>query len=241
MIPMIQNTQIHDPSAAARGAEAFRNYGRKHGYSKPGLATAAILAAMGSSRSVPEMGELEVGAVGGQPKAWDPSNCGAGTGRPWEPSADSGQPCTVKPPRCDCHVIGGNTLTTAGLGTATQAARFGDVTIDSGDASAFVPYYIFVAAFQVGGAAPTTTIQGNPLMVLLTNSKSGQNPNMRRASDDDPRFGVAALVYGQDKELECVDWRKFSSTNNQQIRMRFFNTNSVTVHVFVDLWGIPLA
>lgn len=232
---------IIDASAARRGAEAFAHHGRNRGMGA-GIATAAVLAMLGADLGrdgKPNMGALQVGGSE-RPRDWEASNCAAGTGRPhtWD---DQDEPCSVKPPRCDCHVLGSNTLTTAGLGTATQAARFGPVTIDSGDASAFVPYYIFVCAFQVGGAAPTTTIQGNPLMVLLTNSKSGQNPNMRRASDDDPRFGVAALVYGQDKELECVDWRKFSSTNNQQMVMRFFNTNSVSVHVFVDLWGVPVS
>lgn len=232
------SNHVIDSSAAARGAEAFRARARTRGMGA-GIATAAVLAALGS-RDQDALGGLEVGAGGRPPQEWLTSACNAGTGRPhtFDPTDE---PCAVKPPRCDCHVVGGNTLNTAGLGTASQAARFGNVTIDSGDASAFVPYYIFVCAFQVGGAAPTTTIQGNPLMVLLTNSKSGQNPNMRRASDDNPAFGVATLVYGQDKELECVDWRKFSSTNNQQIVMRFFNSNSVTVHVFVDLWGVPLS
>ncbi len=228
-----------DPTAAARGADAFRAFGARKGM-RPGIATFTALAAIGAMGGKLEgfdSSGLEVGA-NAPPRQWDDSGCNAGVGRPtvWgEP-----QPCDVKPPRCDCHVIGGNSLLTAGIGTASQAARFGQIQLDSGDAPAFVPYYMFVCAFQVGGAAPTTTIQGNPLMVLLTNSKSGQNPNMRRASDDDPRFGVTALVYGQDKELECVDWRKFSSQNNQQIFLRFFNTNSVTVHVFVDLWGIPV-
>ncbi len=230
-----------DPTAAARGAEAFRAFGKQRGLHTPGIATFSALAALDAMGEKPDGLDVEGLLVGARtpPPAWRDSGCGAGTGRPttWVDP----QPCDVKPPRCDCHVIGGNTLNTAGIGTASQALRFGNVQLDSGDAPAFVPYYIFVTAFQVGGGAPTTTIQGNPLMVLLTNSKSGQNPNMRRASDDDPRFGVAALVYGQDKELECVDWRKFSSTNNQQIILRFFNTNSVTVHVFVDLWGIPVS
>ena len=62
---------------------------------------------------------------------------------------------------------------------------------------------------------------------------------MRRASVTDPSFGVNTLVYGQFKDLECVDWRKFASTNNQQLTLTFNNPNEVAVHIFVDLWGIP--
>jgi hypothetical protein len=182
---------------------------------------------------------FEIGAGKGSCD-WVRSDCGgAATGRPTKPLPD--EPCDVKPPRCDCHVIGGNTLDTPGIGTATLAARFGQVQLDSGDAGAFIPYYMFVVAFQVGGANPEFTIQGLPLMVLLQDSRSGREPNMRRASDSDPQLGVATTVYGERKELECIDWLKFASTNNQQLTLTFYNPNNVTVHVFVDIWGIPAA
>lgn len=184
---------------------------------------------------------FEVGAQANSPNecTWVRSKCDAATGRPTHELPNV--PCEGKPPRCDCHVIGGNTLNTAGIGTASLAARFGPVQLDSGDAAAFIPYYLYVVAFQVGGAAPNTTIQGAPLMVLLQNSRSGQEPNMRRASETDPNLGVAALVYGDRKELECIDWQRFSSQNNQQLTLTFYNPNNVTVHIFVDIWGIPAA
>lgn len=138
-------------------------------------------------------------------------------------------------------MIGGNTLLTPGIGVATLAARFGPVVLDSGDAGAFIPYYMFVVAFQVGGDLPNTTIQGVPLLVLLQDSRSGREPNMRRASDTDPQLGVACTVYGERKELECIDWLRFASTNNQQLTLLFYNPNNVAVHVFVDIWGIPAA
>ncbi len=147
--------------------------------------------------------------------------------------------CPVKPPRCDCHVVGGNTLGTSGIATGTTAAaRFGSVSIDSGDAGRFVPYYMYVTAFQYNS---DTTITGAPLMVLLQDSKSGQEPNLRRASTSNPSFGIATLVYGREKELECVDWKSFASINNQELRLTFYNPRDFAVHVFVSLWGVPIA
>lgn len=170
---------------------------------------------------------------------WVTTGPNAGHGRPTHPGKPMDTPCPVKAPRCDCHVIGGNTLNTTGIATgATAAARFGTVTLDSGDAGFFVPYYIYVTAFQFNS---NTTVTGNPLMVLLQDSKSGQEPNMRRASTTDPAFGVATLVYGREKELECVDWQRFASVNNQQLNLSFYNPANFAVHVFVALWGIPAA
>jgi hypothetical protein len=164
---------------------------------------------------------------------WPSSDCDAGTGR--RVQYDYGYACEVKPPKCSCQVIGGNTLLdTSGI----ASGAFGEVTLDSGDASFFVPYYMFIWAAQVGSAA-TLAITGGALPVLLCDSRSGREPNMRRASDTDPSFGVNTTVYGQFKDLECNDWRRFASINNQQLTMRFYNPNEVAVHIFVDMWGIP--
>lgn len=169
---------------------------------------------------------------------WVDSSTGAGHGRRIvNPGArDSG--CTPLPPRCDCHVIGVNTLESAGV----LSGAFGTVTLDSGDASYFVPYYIAIIAFQVLASDNGLIANpGTPLMSMLTNSVSGREPNMRRASATDPTFGVWTLVYGFEKELECVDWKKFASTNNQQLTMTFYNPNNVDIHVFVNMWGLAAA
>lgn len=158
----------------------------------------------------------------------------AGHGRPTEQQPC--EPCVIKPPRCDCHVLGSNTLGTPGIPTGAINLRFGTLAVDSGDAGFFVPYYIFVTAFQV---LQNNIITGVPVMVLLQNSLSGREPNMRRASDNNPSFGVATLVYGREKELECVDWRRFASVNNQQLLLTFYNPQAFAVHVFVVIWGIP--
>ncbi len=169
---------------------------------------------------------------GGAPSGFVDSSCGAGTGR--RVTYKDGYSCEVRPAKCECQVIGTNTLLTNGI----ASAAFGPLTIDSGDADFFIPYYMFIVALQVG-ATPTLSTQGGVLPVLLQQSRSGQEPNMRRASVTDPSFGVNTLVYGQFKDLECVDWRRFASTNNQQLTLTFFNPNEVAVHIFVDLWGIP--
>lgn len=166
------------------------------------------------------------------------SSTSAGHGRSVDPQPVP--PCPVQPPRCDCHVIGGNTLGGNQIGVANLAGRFGQVTLDSGDASYFVPYYIFIVGFQVG-ADPDNTVLTVPLPLLLQDSRSGREPNLRRASATDPSFGIITTVYGDQKEIECVDWRKFASINNQNLNTTLYNPNDNATHAFVDLWGIPAA
>lgn len=178
-----------------------------------------------------------VGANKGQCGDWVDSSTGAGHGRRVVPRAGDSA-CTPLPPRCDCHVIAVNTINSNGIASGAT----GTLTLDSGDASYFVPYYIAVIAFQVNGTDNGLIANpGTPLMALLINSTSGREPNMRRASATDPTFGVWTLIYGFEKEIECVDWRKFSSTNNQQLTMDFYNPNNVDIHVFVNVWGLAAA
>ncbi len=148
--------------------------------------------------------------------------------------------CAIRPQRCDCHVIGGNTLLSDQFATGVASGSFATVTLDSGDASFFVPYYMHIVALEVGSVA-NLAVTGGPLLVNLQDSRSGRAPNMRRASDTDPSFGVPTLVYGQEKELECVDWNRFASVNNQQLTITFFNPQTVAVHIFVNLWGLAAA
>lgn len=166
------------------------------------------------------------------------AQCGfGGGGRPTYGTPESGEPCTIKPRLCECHVVGGNTLGTNGIGTASVAGRYGTVSLDSGDASYFIPHYIYVAAYQANDA--DTIANAAELPVLLGDSRSGQEPNMRRASDSDPRLGVITTAYSEQKELECVDWNSFTSTTNQELELTFYNPNANSVHVFVCLWGLP--
>jgi hypothetical protein len=148
--------------------------------------------------------------------------------------------CAIRPPRCDCHVIGGNTLNSTQFPNGILSGTFGTVTLDSGDASFYVPYYMHIVALEVGATAGLS-VTGAPQNVLMQDSTSGRQPNMRRASTTNPSFGVPTLVYGQEKELECVDWNKFASVNNQQLQLTFFNPQTVAVHIFVNLWGLVAA
>lgn len=150
-----------------------------------------------------------------------------GGGRPY---------CNPRPARCDCHVIGGTTLNnTVGQGPGIPANGFGTLQLDSGDADTMYPYYMSIVAFE--RVDDNQIDNADQRIVLLTDSKSGQQANMRRASDTDPSFGAHALVYGELKELECVDWNPFSSTNRQELTLTFFNPTSEAVHVFVNIWG----
>jgi hypothetical protein len=167
------------------------------------------------------------------------SSCAAGHGRSVTRAPGYNDPCPVVPPRCDCQVIGGNTLGGNQITAASQAARFGNVTLDSGDASYFVPSYIFITSFL--SLSDTTVDPTGATPVLLADSRSGREPNLRRASTTDPSFGILATIYGDQKELECVDWLRFASVNNQQLVITLYNCNDAAIHGFVDLWGIPAA
>lgn len=193
-----------------------------------------------SERYAERYAEQGRGSVGQRDNCgnWTDSSTGAGHGRRVVDPSNRDSACVPLPPRCDCHVIGANTINSNGV----ASGQFGTLSLDCGDASYFVPYYIAIIAFQVNGTDNGLIANpGTPLMVLLSDSVSGREPNMRRASATDPTFGVWTLIYGFEKEIECVDWRKFASTNNQQLTMTFYNPNNVDVHVFVNMWGLAAA
>ncbi len=182
-----------------------------------------------------DVGANRGGGGGDCDTPWTSSSTGAGHGRRIGTTKNG---CEPLPPRCDCHVIGANTINSPGV----LSGQTGTLTIDSGDASYFVPYYIAVVAYQVlSSDTGLLANPGTPLMALLINSTSGREPNMRRASATDPTFGVWTQVYGFEKELECVDWKKFASTNNQQLTMNFYNPNTADIHIFVNIWGLAAA
>jgi hypothetical protein len=206
--------QLQKFAVGARPSRYGRRYGARYEYG------------VGQASSAARAAQLN------QDCNWPDSSITAGHGRATDPRPVG--PCKPIPPRCDCHVIGINTLGTTGI--ASNA--FGNLVIDSGDADFFIPYYIAIIAFELNTTTNNLIINpGTPLMVLLVQSTSGQEPNMRRASTTDQTFGVWTLVYGFEKEIECVDWRKFGSVTNQNLTMRFFNPNTVAVHVFVNIWG----
>jgi len=145
------------------------------------------------------------------------------------------QVCPPQPKKCECHVLGANSL--GGAGIATTA--FGQLTVNSGDASSFDPFYMMFFAYE--RSANDSLANSNPIVVLLTDSRSGREPNMRQGSETNNTFGISSDAYGRDKEVECNDWRAFSSTGQQQLFLTFNNPTLVTEHVFVVLWGVPYA
>lgn len=209
-----------DTFAVGAGPSRYnRRYGQR--YEKYGVGAAA------------NMDYVPPGNGNGRGCNWSDSGIDAGHGRVTDRVPVTG--CKPTPPRCDCHVIGSNTLGTTGA----LSNGLDTLTLDSGDADFFIPYYMSIAAFELHTTTSTLIINpGTPLMVLMIDSKSGQEPNMRRASSTDQTFGVWSLIYGFEKEIECVDWRKFGSQTNQNLTLTFFNPNTVAVHIFVNLWGI---
>lgn len=160
-----------------------------------------------------------------------PSGCGVPHGR-------TVQECPPVPRRCDCHIIGANTLGSTGA----ASGAFDVLTVDSGDACSFDPFYI--AMFAIERNDDDTVANSTVILGLLTDSKSGQDPNMRNGSGTDSSVGVATLIYGDQKEIECVDWLPFSSTGQQQLFLTFFMPVTGLgngAHFFVILWGTPYA
>lgn len=145
------------------------------------------------------------------------------------------QICPPQPKKCECHVLGANSL--GGAGIATTA--FGQLTVNSGDASSFDPFYMMFFAYERNGN--NDLANSDPIVVLLTDSRSGREPNLRQGSETNNAFGITSDAYGRDKEVQCNDWRAFSSTGQQQLFLTFNNPTIVTEHVFVVLWGIPYA
>lgn len=231
----------------ARYAERYgERYGKRYGVGQ-GQGSATPRPRAGSFTADPGGpgpnggGNIITPPRGGPPGSCGPyvtGQCGAAHGR--RVYYEDGYSCALRPPRCECHVIGGNTLNSTAFPTGIASGAFGTVTLDSGDASYFVPYYMHIVALEVGATA-NLAVTGGPLMVLMQDSKSGQEPNMRRASTTNQAFGVPTLVYGQEKELECVDWHKFASVNNQQLLLTFNNPQTIAVHIFVNLWGLVAA
>ncbi len=232
----------HDPKGRYRERSRYASrysarYGERYGV---GAATpgSTPLSGSGALRATPGAPPLPPGG-GGDCLPCGPGQTGAPHGRRVYYDNQS-YSCAIRPKRCDCHVIGGNTLESTLYPTGVASGGFATVTLDSGDASFFVPYYMHIVALEVGSVA-NLAVTGGPLLVNMQDSKSGRAPNMRRASDSDPSFGVPTLVYGQEKELECVDWNRFASVNNQQLTITFYNPQTVALHIFVNLWGLAAA
>lgn len=181
-----------------------------------------------------------VGPPPGGPEIQGDPSCptGAAHGRVWY--SDCNYTCDIKPPRCECHVVGATTLNSTVLPTGIASNTTADLTVDSGDAKFFVPHYIGLFAFETGSVA-NLAVTGNPLPMLLADSRSGREPNLRRADIADPSFGIMTTVYGAQKELECVNWLRFASTNNQQLTITVRNVAEVAIHAFLILWGMPAA
>lgn len=246
----------HDPKGRYRERSRYANrYGERYG-ERYGVGAQTTTGQPPARKYLPDRtgGGTQPPPTGDPPPRRGDDDCGPGdiVCNPWATGQtgaahgrrvyynDQKYSCAIRPPRCDCQVIGGNTTNSTVFPLGIPSGTFGTVTLDSGDASFFVPYYMHIVALEVG-AVVTLAVTGVPQMVLMQDSTSGREPNMRRASTTNPSFGVPTLVYGQEKELECVDWNRFASINNQQLQLTFFNPQTVAVHIFVNLWGLVAA
>lgn len=152
-----------------------------------------------------------------------------------------------------CHIIGATTISEehesvgGGMKPASSSApahaiyrgeirpgKWHQMSIDSGDAPLFVPYYISVVGYAVinGYLQPSTRAP-----VLLQDSTSGREPNLRRANPLDASFGI--LFPGDDCWVRTMDWRPFASVMNRQLIITLFNPSNVDVHVFIKIAGLP--
>lgn len=162
-----------------------------------------------------------------------------------EGAGGPGSNCPVAPPYCGCNVLGGNTLGAAGDNDpiAAQSVGINPIVIDSGDACRWQPRSMLIRAYSAlddaGMALPAGQINcSRPASALLFSAQVGNIFMTRRvASIGQVDFGMIIDGWSDRKELTCVDWSAFTSTNNQQLRLDFYNPCNEPIHVFVDLWG----
>lgn len=160
-----------------------------------------------------------------------------------------GAGCAVAPPYCGCNVLGGNTLQDA-TGAAQAGLAAGacqTITIDSGDACRWQPRSILVSAYAASATVGQIDCVLGRVSGLITQVRIGSIPMIRRpGSATQQGFGIIIDGYSDNKELTCVDWSAFTSTNNQTLQIEVCNICDVAgtpngVHFFVDLWGDNLA
>lgn len=145
---------------------------------------------------------------------------------------------------CECNVLGASTFNTnqgSGLGLGLGPGATGRLNVDAGDACRWQAKWLLLVAFR---ASNTENLLANPierLPFVLLNARVGNISQIRRNGVNNLSFGIITDGYSDNKDLTCVDWASFTSTNNQGLTLDIYNPNDVAIHAFADLWGRVIA
>lgn len=210
---------------AGRGLATPRPYAggyAQHGYA--GASTAQPMQPTGRPMQPPN---------GACPPAFPPG-CG-----PTNPNqgvfACQGGLCDYAEPVCGANALGFNTLNdfANGIPAGTASAQ---LSIDSGDACKFMARALFLVAYEAD--AVTAGRVASPLVqlpILIVNVRVGTQPQIRRI--DQLQFGIISDGFSDRKEITPVDWKPFTSTQNQGLIIAFASITNEPVHAFGILWG----
>lgn len=145
------------------------------------------------------------------------------------------QHCETPQP-CRVNAIGSTTFGTQGI----LPGQTVPLIVTAGDAQTYTPKRIFFEAAP--WASPDLIdISDMPagvssLPVFLVDALVGRKSQLRRGGQ--PKVGLTQGAYSNSKEIELVDWQKFSSTQEQNLSLFFYNPNKdKPIHVSVVLWG----
>lgn len=137
---------------------------------------------------------------------------------------------------CNYNVIGANTLGTAGIAPGTASP----VNFTAGDATSFTPKFLYFEA-QPYNDENTINITLLPASrdsapVLLQDALIGRVSQIRRGGN--AAVAIPSSAYAATKDLTRVDWGTFTSTQEKNLSLVFYNPNSVfPIHSFACLWG----
>ena len=137
---------------------------------------------------------------------------------------------------CNYNVIGANTLGTDGIAPGT-AER---INFTAGDAVSFTPKFLYFEALPFGS---NTTVDlallpasRSTVPVLLQDALIGRISQIRRGGSSD--VAIPSSAYAATKELTRVDWGTFTSTQEKNLGLIFYNPNAaMPIHTFACLWG----
>ncbi len=160
-------------------------------------------------------------------------------GHPKCPIDNAGPPTTMdceSESPCGVNVIGGNTFGTAGIAPGIT----GTLVVTAGDAGSFHPMAIYFEAlpFSTNDLVDITALPaGNTSVpVFLVDALIGRVSMLRRGGA--ANVALTQGAYANTKELVAVDWGTYTSVQEQNLSLLFYNPNdTITIHVAFVEWG----
>jgi len=237
------------------GRHNVQHFGRYQGPDFEGKQAAFAPVEVGGGRQLDALVPMEIGSRGrlvGQPQGSQYPGGSAPMpgafvqaqqmppGGDWCPPSqglpDPRPGCPLKPPPCDCSVMGATTLNTAGVAIATANGDGTNLVITPGDAPAFVVHWVWFEFLGVGANNFTVAAGNAAIAGLLTSVTVGTRPQGVRFTSQGSE-GISANAYAATREPLCVDWAPFEPTNGRGLTVRMYNPSTVVTQGFWVFWG----